>query len=201
MKLRAGDSLVVASHNPGKVREIEELLAPFGFKVRGAAELHLDEPEETGSTFEDNAILKAEAAANASGLLALADDSGLAVTALGGAPGIYSARWAGRKKDFGVAMERVERSLKESNATDHSAKFVCVLALAGRGEETVTFRGEVNGHLVFPPRGAKGFGYDPIFVADGMSQTFGEIEPRIKHDMSHRARAFEKLSGSTIFAQ
>ena len=201
MKLRAGDSLVVASHNPGKVREIEELLAPFGFKVRGAAELHLDEPEETGSTFEDNAILKAEAAANASGLIALADDSGLAVTALGGAPGIYSARWAGRKKDFGVAMERVERSLKESNATDHSAKFVCVLALAGRGEETVTFRGEVNGHLVFPPRGAKGFGYDPIFVADGMSQTFGEIEPRIKHDMSHRARAFEKLIGSTIFAQ
>jgi len=201
MKLRAGDSLVVASHNPGKVREIEELLAPFGFKVRGAAELHLDEPEETGSTFEDNAILKAEAAANASGLVALADDSGLAVTALGGAPGIYSARWAGPKKDFGVAMERVERSLKDSGATDHSAKFVCVLALAGRGEETVTFRGEVHGQLIFPPRGSKGFGYDPIFVADGMDQTFGEIEPGIKHGMSHRARAFEKLIGSTIFAR
>ena len=201
MKLRAGDSLVVASHNPGKVREIEELLAPFGFKVLGAAALHLDEPEETGSTFEDNAILKAEAAANASGLTALADDSGLAVTALGGAPGIYSARWAGPKKDFGVAMERVERSLKDSGATDHSAKFVCVLALAGRGESTRTFRGEVHGHLVFPPRGAKGFGYDPIFVADGMGQTFGEIEPGIKHGMSHRACAFEKLIGSTIFAQ
>jgi len=201
MKLYAGDSLVVASHNPGKVREIEELLAPFGFKVHGAAELHLDEPEETGLTFEDNAILKAEAAARASGLIALADDSGLAVTALGGAPGIYSARWAGDKKDFGVAMERVARSLKDTGTTDFSAKFVCVLALAGRSETTVTFRGEVHGQLVFPPRGAKGFGYDPIFVADGMSQTFGEIEPEVKHGMSHRARAFEKLIGSTILAR
>ena len=201
MKLRAGDSLVVASHNPGKVREIEELLAPFGFKVLRAAELHLDEPEETGSTFEDNAILKAKAAAKASGLIALADDSGLAVTALGGAPGLYSARWAGPKKDFGMAMERVERSLKDSGAADFSAKFVCVLALAGRGEETVTFRGEVHGQLTFPPRGTRGFGYDPIFVADGMNQTFGEIEPATKHGMSHRARAFEKLIGSTIFAR
>ena len=201
MKLHAGDSLVVASHNPGKVREIEELLAPFGFKVHDAAELHLDEPEETGLTFEDNAVLKAEAAAKASGLIALADDSGLAVTALGGAPGIYSARWAGPKKDFGTAMERVERSLKDSGVTNHSAKFVCVLALAGRGESTRTFRGEVHGQLIFPPRGAKGFGYDPIFVADGMSQTFGEIEPEIKHGMSHRARAFEKLIGSTILAR
>lgn len=201
MKLHAGDSLVVASHNPGKVREIEELLAPFGFKVHGAAELHLDEPEETGSTFEDNAILKAEAAAKASGLIALADDSGLAVTALGGAPGIYSARWAGAKKDFGMAMERVERSLKESGATDFSAKFVCVLALAGRGETTAVFRGEVHGQLLFPPRGAKGFGYDPIFVADGLNETFGEIEPATKHGMSHRARAFGKLIGSTVFAR
>ena len=199
IRLGRGDRLVVASHNPGKVREIEELLAPFGFKVHGAAELRLDEPEETGLTFEDNAILKAEAAAEGSGLIALADDSGLAVTALGGAPGIYSARWAGPKKDFGMAMERVERSLKDSGAADNSAKFVCVLALAGRSEKTVTFRGEVHGELVFPPRGAKGFGYDPIFVADGMDQTFGEIEPGVKHGMSHRARAFEKLISSTIF--
>jgi XTP/dITP diphosphohydrolase len=201
MKLRAGEALVVASHNPGKVREIEELLAPFGLKVHGAAGLHLDEPEETGSTFEDNAILKAEAAAAASGLIALADDSGLSVTALGGAPGIYSARWAGPKKNFGLAMERVERALTDSGAKDTSAKFVCVLALAKRGEETQLFRGEVAGHLVFPPRGNKGFGYDPIFVADGMSETFGEIAPPTKHGMSHRARAFEKLIASAVFAR
>jgi XTP/dITP diphosphohydrolase len=193
MKLSAGDSLVVASHNPGKVREIEELLAPLGFRVHGAAELHLDEPDETGSTFEDNAILKAEAAAKASGRIALADDSGLSVAALGGAPGIYSARWAGPKKDFGMAMERVERALKDSGATDLSAKFVCVLALARRGDGTQTFRGEVHGHLAFPPRGEKGFGYDPIFVADGMAETFGEIEPGLKHSVSHRAKAFEKF--------
>jgi XTP/dITP diphosphohydrolase len=201
MKLRAGESLVVASHNAGKVREIEELLAPFGLRVHGAAELHLDEPEETGSTFEDNAILKAEAAAKASGLIALADDSGLSVTALGGAPGIHSARWAGPKKDFGLAMERVERALRDSGAPDLSAKFVCVLALAKRGEATQTFRGEVAGRLVFPPRGEKGFGYDPIFMADGLSETFGEIEPATKHGMSHRARAFDKLIGSAVFAR
>jgi XTP/dITP diphosphohydrolase len=201
MKLRAGESLVVASHNPGKVREIEELLAPFGLKVHGAAQLHLDEPEEIGSTFEDNAILKAEAAANASGLIALADDSGLSVTALSGAPGIYSARWAGPRKDFGMAMERVERALKDSGATDFSAKFVCVLALAKRGEKAQTFRGEVTGDLVFPPRGNNGFGYDPIFMADGMNETFGEIAPPTKHGMSHRARAFEKLIANAVFAK
>jgi XTP/dITP diphosphohydrolase len=193
MKLSAGDSLVVASHNPGKVREIGELLAPLGFRVHGAAELLLDEPDETGSTFEDNAVLKAEAAAKASGLIALADDSGLSVTALGGAPGIHSARWAGTKKDFARAMERVERALKDSGTTDVSAKFVCVLALAGQGDETQTFRGEVAGHLVFPPRGGRGFGYVPIFVADGMSETFGEIAPPLKHSISHRAKAFEKF--------
>jgi XTP/dITP diphosphohydrolase len=201
MKLRAGDALVVASHNPGKVREIEDLLASFGLSVRGAAALHLDEPEETGSTFEDNAILKAEAAARASGLIALADDSGLSVAVLGGAPGIHSARWAGPGKDFSLAMERVERALRDSAATDTSAKFVCVLALAKRGEETQTFRGEVTGHLIFPPRGNRGFGYDPIFVANGMRETFGEIELPTKHGMSHRARAFEKLIGSGVFAK
>jgi XTP/dITP diphosphohydrolase len=199
MKLKRGDALVVASHNKGKVREIEELLASFGFVVKGATELGLAEPEETEATFEGNAILKARAAADASGLMALADDSGLSVTALDGAPGIYSARWAGETKDFSFAMARVERELKEKHATDLSAKFVCVLALAAPNGEAETFRGEVEGHLIFPPRGSKGFGYDPIFVPNGMTDTFAEIEPAAKHAMSHRAHAFEKLVNSPIF--
>ncbi len=149
MKLKRGDALVVASHNKGKLREIEDLLAPFGFAVKGAAELGLAEPEETGLTFEDNAILKARTAASTSGMTTLADDSGLSVTALGGAPGIYSARWAGEAKNFSAAMARVERELKDT--TDRSAKFVCVLALASPDGKVETFRGEVEGHLVFPP--------------------------------------------------
>lgn len=201
MKLKRGDALVVASHNRGKLREIEELLAPFGFAVKGAAELRLAEPEETGLTFEDNAILKARVAAQTSGMTALADDSGLSVAALGGAPGIHSARWAGESKDFSAAMARVERELKERCMADFSAKFVCVLALAAPTGETETFRGEVEGHLVFPPRGGKGFGYDPIFVANGMTKTFAEIEPAAKHAMSHRAHAFAKLVNSPIFSQ
>jgi len=180
--------LVVASHNKGKVREIEDLLRPLGFEIVGAE--GLAEPEETGATFEANAILKARAACDATGLAALADDSGLSVSALGGAPGIYSARWAGESKDFARAMARVEREL---GPRDPSAKFVCVLALAEPGREVKTFRGEVHGRLVFPPRGTKGFGYDPIFVADGMSETFGEIDPGLKHAISHRAKAFEKF--------
>jgi len=201
MRLRRGDALVVASHNKGKVVEIAELLAPFGFVVRGAAELGLVEPDETEPSFEGNAILKARAAAKASGMIALADDSGLSVTALDGAPGITSARWAGPEKDFASAMARVERELKEKRATDMSAKFVCVLALASPNGEVETFRGEVEGHLVFPPRGRNGFGYDPIFVANGMAETFGEIAPATKHGMSHRARAFAKLVDSPIFAR
>jgi XTP/dITP diphosphohydrolase len=193
MNLQRGSVLVVASHNPGKVREIYDLLAPFGIQTKGAAELGLEEPEETGSTFAENALLKARAAAHAAGLMALADDSGLAVSALGGAPGIYSARWAGPHKDFSVAMARVDRELKEKSAADRSAKFVCVLALAEPKGEARTFEGEVRGTLTFPPRGNKGFGYDPIFVADGMTQTFGEIDPALKHTMSHRARAFAKF--------
>ncbi len=199
MKLKRGDALVVASHNMGKVREIEELLAPFGFVVKGAAELGLAEPAETEPTFEGNAILKARAAASASGLMALADDSGLSVAALDGAPGIYSARWAGETKNFSFAMARVERELKEKSTVDFSAKFVCVLALASPNGEIENFRGEVEGHLTFPPRGTKGFGYDPIFVANGMTETFAEIEPAAKHAMSHRAKAFEKLVNSPIF--
>ncbi len=193
MKLDRGTTLVVASHNQGKVREIKDLLAPFAIKVLGAAELGLPEPEETEPTFAGNAALKARAAASVSKCRALADDSGLSVTALDGAPGIYSARWAGEKKDFVAAMKRVERELKERGAKDHSAKFVCALALAEPDEKPDIYEGEVHGRLVFPPRGDKGFGYDPIFVADGMSETFGEIEPSQKHAISHRARAFAKL--------
>jgi len=200
MKLRAGDTLVVASHNPGKVGEIRELLAPFRLHVVGANELELEEPEETETTFAGNAALKARAAAHATGHPALADDSGLMVRALKGAPGISSARWAGPDKDFARAIKRVETELLASGTKDQSAKFVCALALAAPHEDVEIFEGEVIGTLIFPPRGAHGFGYDPIFVADGMSETFGEIEPATKHGMSHRARAFEKLVGSAVFA-
>jgi len=185
--------LVVASHNKGKLREIKDLLAPLGFALKSATELGLPEPEETGLTFEDNAVLKARAAADASGIAALADDSGLSVDALGGQPGIYSARWAGETKDFNAAMVRVGRELTAAKTTDTSAKFICVLALAEPHGTVETFRGEVHGTLVFPPRGTRGFGYDPIFVADGMDETFGEIEPTLKHSISHRAKAFEKF--------
>lgn len=187
------DVLVVASHNPGKVREITELLAPLGIAVKSAEALGLPEPKETGMTFSENSSLKARAAAAATGLPALADDSGLVVAALDGAPGIYSARWAGPDKNFVHAMERVERELRAVRATDSLAKFVCALALAIPDNETKIFEGEVMGQLRFPPRGSKGFGYDPIFVAEGMQESFGELEPAKKHAISHRARAFEKL--------
>jgi XTP/dITP diphosphohydrolase len=200
MKLPRGSALVIASHNKGKVREIRELLAPFALTIKGADELGLPEPEETEPTFVGNALLKAREAAEASGEVSLADDSGLAVTALDGAPGIYSARWAGEAKDFMSAMARVERELKAKNAKDYSAKFVCVLALAAPNGETAVFEGEVEGTLTFPPRGQKGFGYDPIFVADGMKETFGEIDPAIKHGTSHRARAFRKLLDSGVLS-
>jgi XTP/dITP diphosphohydrolase len=191
--MRPGATLVVATHNAGKLREIRELLAPLGFTAKSAGELGLPEPEETGTTFAANAELKARAAADASGLPALADDSGLAVTALDGAPGIYSARWAGEAKDFSAAMARIERELAAKGTKDFSAKFVCALALAEPKGSVEIFEGEVHGQLQFPPRGANGFGYDPIFVMDGMTQSFGEIEPALKHSLSHRARAFEKL--------
>jgi XTP/dITP diphosphohydrolase len=185
--------LVVASHNSGKVREIGTLLFPFGFAVKSAEELGLPEPEETGSTFAQNAAIKSEAAARNTGVAALADDSGLVVCALNGAPGVQSARWAGRERDFGRAMARVEKELNASRATDLSAKFVCALALTRPGKRTEIFEGEIPGVLTFPPRGTNGFGYDPIFLPIGMTQTFGEIEPARKHAISHRARAFAKL--------
>ncbi len=187
--LRAG-RLVIASHNPGKIAEIGELLAPFGVETLAAASLALPEPEETGDSFEANARLKARLAAERSGLPALADDSGLVVPALGGAPGIYSARWAGPAKDFGAAMARVQRELGDN---DRRAVFVAALALAWPDGEVEIFRGEAPGRLIWPPRGTRGFGYDPMFVPDGGSLTFGEIEPAQKHRISHRARAFAKL--------
>ncbi len=201
LKLARGSQLVVASHNPGKVREIKALLGPHGIEPLGAADLGLPEPEETGTTFIANAELKARAAADASGHPALADDSGLWVNALGGDPGILSARWAGPKKDFRLAMARIEKELREKGATNLTAKFVCALSLAMPHGEMVSFEGEVHGALVFPPRGDHGFGYDPIFIAQGESETFGEMEPHKKHAMSHRARAIEKLLHSGIFVE
>ena len=189
-RIARGERLVIASHNPGKVVEIDALLAPYHIETVGAGALGLPEPEETGSTFEANAELKARAAAMASGLPALADDSGLVVPALDGAPGIYSARWAGPTKDFRIAMERVQHQLGDR---DRRAHFVAVLAVAQPDGEIVSFRGEVHGHLTWPPRGERGFGYDPIFVPEGYQLTFGEIDPDHKHRISHRARAFEKL--------
>lgn len=186
-----GDRLVVASHNPGKVREISELLTPYSTDVVSASELRLPEPEETGTTFKANAELKALAAAQASGSIALADDSGLAVTALNGAPGIFSARWAGPSKDFDVAMARIETELGDH--TDRSAHFVCALTLAWPDRHCETFEGTVHGTLTFPQRGDLGFGYDPIFVPNGYDITFAEMDPEKKHQMSHRADAFAQM--------
>ncbi len=183
--------LVIASRNPGKVREIAALLEPFRCSVVCAGDLGLDEPEETGTTFAANAELKARAAAVSSGLPALADDSGLAVTVLNGEPGIHSARWAGSVKDFGLAMQKVEDRLSGEN--DRSAHFACALALCWPDGHMETFEGRVDGTLVWPPRGERGFGYDPVFRADGYDITFGEMDPEDKHCISHRADAFRKL--------
>jgi XTP/dITP diphosphohydrolase len=186
----AGDRLVIASHNPGKIEEIAALLARFAVETIAAGSLGIPEPEETGDSFEANAALKARAAAEASGLPALADDSGLVVPALGGAPGICSARWAGPAKDFQLAMERVHRELGDK---DRNAIFVAVLALAWANGPTELFRGEVEGSLTWPPRGDRGFGYDPMFIPRDGTLTFGEMDPGEKHRISHRARAFAKL--------
>jgi XTP/dITP diphosphohydrolase len=206
-RLRLPGRIVVATHNAGKLREIEELLGPYGVVPLGAAALGLDEPEETGSTFRDNAVLKARAATRASGLVALADDSGLCVEALDGAPGIYSARWAGETKDFSAAMARVERELEARAAPPPwRAAFISVLALAWPDGGDETFEGRVDGVLVFPPRGTAGFGYDPIFRPDGHGRTFGEMSSEEKHGipadgslaLSHRARAFQKFARARL---
>lgn len=188
---KSGDTLVLATHNPGKVREIEDLLRPFAVPVVAAGALGLPEPEETGLTFVANAELKARAAAAGAGKPALADDSGLAVAGLGGAPGIYSARWAGPEKDFALAMDRVRTDLGDN--PNRAAAFHCALSLAWPEGEIVTVEGIVTGTLTFPPRGSKGFGYDPIFIPDGHTLTFGEMAPAAKHAISHRARAFAQL--------
>ena len=191
----AGGRLVIASHNAGKVAEIADLLSPFGARAVSAGALGLGEPEETGQTFRDNAELKARAAAGASGLVALADDSGLAVDALQGAPGIHSARWAGPERDFARAMARVRAALapETDDEAERGARFVCALSLCWPDGHCETFEGTVAGKLAWPPRGAFGFGYDPIFVPDGETRTFGEMPPAEKHAISHRARAFALL--------
>jgi XTP/dITP diphosphohydrolase len=192
----AGGRLVIATHNSGKLAEMAALVRPFGVEAVSAGALGLPEPEETGASFEANAELKARAAASASSMPALADDSGLVVPALDGAPGIYSARWAGPERDFARAMALVEERL--GAASDRRGTFVAVLALAWPDGAVELFRGEVHGHLVFPPRGTRGFGYDPIFVPEGGSETFGEMDPDAKHAISHRAVAFRKLAASCL---
>ena len=188
--------LIVASHNAGKVREIAALLDPLSIEAMGASALGLAEPEETGDTFIANAVLKARAAAEASGEPALADDSGLVVPALDGAPGIYSARWAGPGKDFRVAMDRIEAELavRGVETVGAAAYFVCALSLGWPDGHCETVEGRVDGTLTFPPRGGHGFGYDPIFVPDGHGRTFGEMPPEEKQPLTHRARAFEQLA-------
>ncbi len=190
-RLQNGETLVIASHNQGKVKEIGALLSPFGIKTISAADLSLPEPEETGDSFIANAYLKASLAAKQSGFAALADDSGLAVDALGGAPGIYSARWAGEKKDFAAAMERIHREIGD-NPNRHG-QFICALCLAWPDGVAENVEGVVEGSLTWPPRGANGFGYDPFFIPKGDHRTFGEMDPAEKDAISHRARAFSAL--------
>ncbi|MBB3442694.1 RdgB/HAM1 family non-canonical purine NTP pyrophosphatase [Sinorhizobium sp. B11] len=198
-------TIVVASHNQGKIREIQDLIGPLGFTAKSAAELNFIEPEETGTTFEENATIKALASAQASGMPALSDDSGLVVDALGGDPGVYTADWAetgNGTRDFFMAMEKVEKALEKAGATkpeQRSARFVSVLCLAWPDGHTELFRGEVEGKVVWPPRGTQGFGYDPIFQPEDYDVTFGEMSAEEKHGwnigkpqaLSHRARAFK----------
>ena len=197
LRLIPGARIVAATHNPGKVRELTALL-DGQFEVTDAGALGLGEPEETEQTFAGNALVKARAAAEAAGLIALADDSGLSVAALGGAPGIYSARWAGPSRDFDHAMRLVERRIAESESDDPAAWFTSALAVAWPGGPAVVVEGRVDGRLTFPPRGDKGFGYDPIFLPDGYERTFGELDADVKDVISHRARAFAKLKAALI---
>ncbi len=207
-----GHEIVVASHNAGKLREFADLMAPFGIEAKSAKEYGLPEPDETGTTFEDNAYIKAFAAAKATGLPALSDDSGLCVDALGGAPGVYTANWAEAPdggRDFGMAMQRAEVALQEIGAVDpaqRKGRFVAVICLAFPDGAAEYFRGEVEGTLVWPPRGELGFGYDPVFVPDGFEKTFGEMTAEEKHGwkpgqptaLSHRARAFQKFAQARL---
>jgi len=195
LTLAAGAKLVVATHNAGKARELAEILENR-FELITAGDLGLPEPEETEASFVGNALLKARAAADASATPALADDSGLSVAALDGAPGVYSARWAGPGRDFYEAMRKVEQRLDETDSGDRSAWFTCALALAWPSGAAVVVEGRIDGALTFPPRGERGFGYDPIFIPEGSSLTFGEMDPAAKDAISHRARAFAKLKAA-----
>lgn len=197
LKLIKGMRLVAATHNPGKAREIAALLNG-NYVVVTAGDLNLPEPDETESTFVGNAVLKARHAADASGEVALADDSGLSVAALDGSPGVYSARWAGPDKDFAMAMRRVEERIEETGSRDDRAWFTSALAVAWPNGPVVAVEGRVDGRLTFPPRGDRGFGYDPIFIPDGHAETFGEMDPALKDRLSHRALAFEKLKAALI---
>lgn len=188
------DTLVLATHNKGKIHEFEALLAPYITSFSSSYELGLTEPEETGSTFTENATIKALSAAKESGKPALADDSGLSVYALNGDPGIYSARWAGPEKDFDMAMEKIHTMLGDNN--DRSAAFVAVLALAWPDGHTETFEGRAEGTIIWPPRGDRGFGYDPFFLPDGFQQTFAEMTREEKQAISHRAKAFHALQSA-----
>ena len=195
LHLPAGARIVAATHNPGKARELAALLEGR-FEVVAAGELGLPEPDETEATFVGNAVLKARAAADRSGLIALADDSGLSARALDGAPGVFSARWAGPSKDFTLAMDKVRERLEEVGADDFAAWFSCALAVAWPNGPVVAVEGRVDGTLTFPPRGTRGFGYDPIFIPEGGVQTFGEMDPAAKDAISHRARAFAQLKAA-----
>lgn len=197
LKLEPGARLVVATHNPGKARELAAIL-DGRFEIVTAGELGLAEPDETEATFTGNALLKARTAAEASGLIALADNSGLSLAGLEGAPGVYSARWAGPDKDFAMAMRKVEERLEATGAEDLSAWFTCALAVAWPDGPAVVVEGRVDGALTFPGRGEKGFGYDPIFTPLGRTETFGEMDPAEKDAMSHRARAFAKLKAALL---
>jgi XTP/dITP diphosphohydrolase len=202
---RIAGKLVIATHNPGKLAEMRDLIAPYGIDVVSAGELSLPEPDETGTSFRDNARIKATAAANASGLPAFADDSGLAVDALGGAPGIHSARWAGPTKDFAAAMQTIEDKLQASGSTNRRAHFVSALCVAWPDGHIEEFEARVDGSLVWPARGTQGFGYDPMFLPDGHTRTFGEMDAEEKHGLpprgkglSHRARAFVMLAEACL---
>jgi len=195
--IHRGSKLVIASHNEGKLWEFGELFKPFGITCVSAGSLDLPEPAETGETFEANALLKARAAASAAKLIAIGDDSGLEIEALGGQPGVQSARWGGPERDFGKAMARVHEELEATGGAYTRANFTCALALATPIGEDAVFTGKVFGSIVWPPRGDRGFGYDPIFVPDGYHETFGEMDPDFKNAMSHRTRAFEQLMDAT----
>jgi XTP/dITP diphosphohydrolase len=197
LRLEPGTRLVAATHNPGKARELAALFEGR-FEIIAASALGLGEPDEPETTFAGNALVKARAAADRSGLVAIADDSGLCVAALEGAPGVHSARWAGPDRDFARAMSLVEQRLDERDDNDFSAAFVCALAVAWPKGPAVVTEGRVEGAVTFPPRGTRGFGYDPIFTPQGGSQTFGEMAPQDKDAISHRARAFAQIKAALL---